>query len=606
MEDLSRLIEAVRAAHADIAPSYAEYVQLAYALANDLGEAGRGDFISLCEPSPKFNRANAEKLYTNAVKEGRRDVHLATAFYLAQRAGVTVKAAPAERAEKGSKVQGFTPPPSSHTRARTYNKKESDDPADEDEEPTGETPEPAAHAGSEPYTHLPGLGSGYEWPHPLKEIVDFADGEEQRDILLLTGLTSLGATVARQVRCLYGMRWIYPCVQLFVIAPPASGKGVMAWLRKFVEPIHREVRQKVEQAMALYRQELAAYHALGREKAGKELPRMPKNSMFIISGNNTGTGILQNIIDSDGTGIIFETEADTVTTAIGGDYGHWSDLLRNAYDHAPLSFNRRMDNEYRECDASYLSMVLSGTPGQVAPLIPSGENGLFSRQVFYYKSQGKEWIDQFATGGVDAEKEFRRMGYEWKVCRDGLAKRGIITLRLDESQRKAFNERFARLFRRARMSNGLEMNSSVVRLAINLLRFMEIVALLRAFERPLRLQPAPGTNADNLKDGIIGGWELRIDDDDFAALLAMAEPLYLHATHILSFLTASEVTSRSLSERDMLLDGMPDEFTAAQWLQAAEQTGIPKETAKTWLRRLRKHGAILRGKERGHYLKNEN
>ena len=41
----------------------------------------------------------------------------------------------------------------------------------------------------------------------------------------------------------------------------------MAWLRKFIEPIHREIRQQVDLAMKQYRQDLAAYHALGKEKA---------------------------------------------------------------------------------------------------------------------------------------------------------------------------------------------------------------------------------------------------------------------------------------------------------------------------------------------------
>ena len=91
-----------------------------------------------------------------------------------------------------------------------------------------------------------------------------------------------------------------------------------------------------------------------------EMPQMPKNSMFIISGNNTGTGILQNIIDSDGTGIIFETEADTITTAIGGDYGHWSDTLRNAFDHAGLSFNRRTD---KRIPGMRLHLPLNGALG---------------------------------------------------------------------------------------------------------------------------------------------------------------------------------------------------------------------------------------------------
>ena len=67
---------------------------------------------------------------------------------------------------------------------------------------------------------------------------------------------------------------------------------------------------------------------------------MPLNKMFLISGNNTGTGILQNLMDSDGTGLICESEADTISTAIGSEYGHWSDTLRKAFDHDRLSYNR--------------------------------------------------------------------------------------------------------------------------------------------------------------------------------------------------------------------------------------------------------------------------
>jgi len=80
---------------------------------------------------------------------------------------------------------------------------------------------------------------------------------------------------------------------------------------------------------------------MGKERTKKEAPQMPPNRMFLISGNNTGTGILQNIMDSDGTGLICEAEADTLSTAIGSDHGHWSDTLRKAFDHDRLSYNRR-------------------------------------------------------------------------------------------------------------------------------------------------------------------------------------------------------------------------------------------------------------------------
>ena len=48
IESLCRLCEAVETAGADIAPTYAEYVQLAFAIATDCGEAGREFFHRLC------------------------------------------------------------------------------------------------------------------------------------------------------------------------------------------------------------------------------------------------------------------------------------------------------------------------------------------------------------------------------------------------------------------------------------------------------------------------------------------------------------------------------------------------------------------------------
>ena len=105
----------------DIAPTYAEYVQLAFAIATDCGEAGRSDFISLCEPSPKFNALHANKLFSSALRTGNQNVHLGTAFHLAKLAGVEI----------GFKFQGFTKPFSSHTRVSTYNTADTVDQAHE-------------------------------------------------------------------------------------------------------------------------------------------------------------------------------------------------------------------------------------------------------------------------------------------------------------------------------------------------------------------------------------------------------------------------------------------------------------------------------------------
>mgnify|MGYP001764219421 FL=1 len=60
IESLCRLCEAVETAGADIAPTYAEYVQLAFAIATDCGEAGRDFSIACagCLPSISANMPN--------------------------------------------------------------------------------------------------------------------------------------------------------------------------------------------------------------------------------------------------------------------------------------------------------------------------------------------------------------------------------------------------------------------------------------------------------------------------------------------------------------------------------------------------------------------
>ena len=99
-DSLSRLVEAVRSAGVDIAPGYCEYVRLAFAIANDCGEAGREGFIALCSLSVKFNREKAERLFSNALKKGDHRIHLGTAFHLAELAYAwSLQAAPAIRTQ---------------------------------------------------------------------------------------------------------------------------------------------------------------------------------------------------------------------------------------------------------------------------------------------------------------------------------------------------------------------------------------------------------------------------------------------------------------------------------------------------------------------------
>lgn len=601
IESLRRLTESVETAGADIAPTYAEYVQLAFAIATDCGEAGREFFHRLCRVSAKYQREHAERIFSNALTTRHGEVHLGTAFHLAERAGVNLREEEVTN-HRPNTVNTKNTPPKILTHAHSYNKVENDAP-DESEE---------LLSGSDPNQPLPTFPEA-SWPKILSLIMSYATSPTQRDVMLLGALTAMGASMERYVRCPYAGKLQSPCLQSFIVAPSASGKGILSLIRLLVEPIHDEIRQQVAEAVKAYKKEKAAYDVMGKERSKVEAPQMPKNRMFLISGNNTGTGILQNIMDADGTGLICETEADTISAAIGSEYGHWSDTLRKAFDHDRLSYNRRTDQEYREVKKSYLSLLLSGTPAQVKPLIPSTENGLFSRQLFYYMHGIWIWINQFEMGEADLEAIFTAIGLEWKKQLDLMKAHGIHTLRLTDEQKQEFNTLFSDLFFRSGLANDHEMNSSIARLAVNTCRIMAEVAMMRALEcdQPYQfknaaihlLTPDKEIAADNIKDGIITRWDVTITTEDFKAVLGLVTPLYRHATHILSFLPSTEVKHRANADRDALFEAMGSQFTRAQLLEQATVMKIKPNTAFGWLNRLIKKGLFTHADDKGIYTR---
>ena len=600
IESLCRLTEAVEAAGADIAPTYLEYVQLSFAIATDCGEAGREFFHRLCRVSPKYQREHAERVFSNALHTQRGEVHLGTAFHLAEATGVAISYV--------ETVGTVRTAPQILTQARAYNKVANEE---TDEETITEEKEELL-SGSDPQHPLPTLPEA-NWPKLLQRIIKVAKNEIQRDIMLMGAFTALGACMSRHVRCLYGGKYYYPSLQCFIVAPSASGKGILSYLRLLVQPIHDEIRAKVAAQMKIYKKEKAEYDAMGKERSKMEVPQMPPNKMFLISGNNTGTGILQNIMDSEGTGLIFESEADTLSTAIGSEHGHWSDTLRKAFDHDRLSYNRRTDQEYREVKKSYLSVLLSGTPAQVKPLIPSTENGLFSRQLFYYMHGIWAWINQFESGEADLEAIFTDIGLEWKKQLDLMKTHGVHTLRLTDEQKQEFNALFSDLFFRSGLANDNEMSSSIARLAVNTCRIMAEVAMIRALEcdQPYQfknssihlLTPDKEIATDNIKDGIITRWDVTITAEDFHAVLELVTPLYRHATHILSFLPSTEVKHRANADRDALFEAMGNQFTRAQLSEQATTMKIKPNTAFGWLNRLIKKGLFTNADDKGIYTR---
>ena len=556
-------------------------------------------------------------------------------------------AQPTEMAGVDVKKLSFTPSPPSHVHD-TYNA-----PGKSDVQPgntaaggtsntvagrtsnvsSGGTPEPPSEEEREETAPPP--FPEYRWPRFLQQVVDCGESKAQRDILLLGAITVLGATLNKLVCFNYGHKDHCPCLQTFILALPASGKGALAWVRQLADPIHQEMLSSYRQKMKDYRVEKTKWDYMGKERTKHAEPEMPRMKLFFIAGDNSGTGIQENLMDNDGAGLICESEADTVSTAIGADYGHWSHTLRNAFDHDRLAYNRRTNHEYRECGRLLLSLLLSGTPSQLSPLIPSPENGLFSRQLFYHMPPIQEWVSQFEPSGTDYARQFRQWGEQWKTVLDAVkAETGGFRLQFSSAQQDAFNNRMAQIFNHAGAAHGSHMRSTVARIAINACRIMSVVAWLRALETiidsaetdssgqdstgpnpsesdpsrqdsmgPLRsmsekllacpgLSPCAHTPGENITDGIIPSFLLTVTPEDFEAVMNLVEPLYRHSCHALMYLPAAGVTGHKASPKEIFLSSLPMAFTRKEAMEVARRNGISESTFDTLLRRLGEKGTI--------------
>ena len=223
----------------------------------------------------------------------------------------------------------------------------------------------------------------------------FKDNRE-RDVFL-TGALAILSGCMPNVKGIYAQEYVYPNLFAFIIAPAASGKGVLKFAKSLGDKYHTNLLSKSRYDQQHYELEMNQYKSQKRSKSSddpyEEPPIPPVFRVLFIPANTSYAKILWHIEQNQGQGIICETEADTMSNVMDKEWGGYSDLMRKAFHHERISSSKKTNNEYIEVDMPRLSVVLSGTPSQVTGLISSAEDGLFSRFLFYAYKVNQEWKD---------------------------------------------------------------------------------------------------------------------------------------------------------------------------------------------------------------------
>ena len=223
-------------------------------------------------------------------------------------------------------------------------------------------------------------------PSILKDGCKVFSNPRERDVFLSSALPILGGCMPNVIS-LYSGKEYFANLYTFNIAAAASGKGSLYWAKVLGSKYHKILLDDSNTKKKEFEQKMEIYKNLQFNNKGKaqemEMPQEPNYKILYIPANISSARVIQHLKGSNERGIFCETEADSMGNTLKQDWGGYSDLLRKAFHHEPISYSRKTNKEFVEIDNPCLSVALSGTPGQVENLIKSSEDGLFSRFIFY-------------------------------------------------------------------------------------------------------------------------------------------------------------------------------------------------------------------------------
>lgn len=409
-------------------------------------------------------------------------------------------------------------------------------------------------------------------PEDLKILTNNFDSRE-RDIVLLSCLGVLSNCLPN-VCGMYDGDVVFPQLYVLIVAPPASGKGVMNYSRILIDKIHGEIMKNSKD------EKLICEDSKKKNKENKN-DICPNIEVKIVPANISTSELYTFLGNSNHGLLMMESEADTLSIMMNNDWSNFNDVLRKCFHHEPLSIARKVEDIFVEISEPKLAVIISGTPGQLKPLLKSKENGLFSRFIIYSFDEVAEFKNVFEAKSnnnrlvfnIVADKVFNLYGKLATISQP-------IKFEFTENQQKKFNKIFNIIWKDIVDNHTASFLANLNRHGLIMYRLAMILSVIRL-----------GVQVVNMDKLICG-------NRDFLIALELSKTLLRH-----SQLVFDSMDSGFLSIQDEeILDSVPTIFTRKQIIYKGEELMIPNRTIDDKLRQwqLKK---IIKKQSKGVYKK---
>ena len=238
--DLDLIISRLESAQTDITANYSDWLEIGFAFADELGEAGRDYFHRISRFHSGYSPTDCNRQYNNCLKAKGQGVTMKTFFHLAKQAGINIS--PTNNPSASPRPDGVS------TVISNLSASAGTDSVEEEINTIFNTPQLPPDI----YSNLPEI---------LRESADLFQDSVEKDVFLIGSIAVLSG-------CLPNVQGIYfdephsAHLYSFITAPAGSGKGKMKWSKYFGQAIHDHMSEQSRNERAAFESELEQYNNL--------------------------------------------------------------------------------------------------------------------------------------------------------------------------------------------------------------------------------------------------------------------------------------------------------------------------------------------------------
>jgi len=368
-------------------------------------------------------------------------------------------------------------------------------------------------------------------PESLQQMISLASTPEEQDIILMATLAAASACVPNWYFT-YGPtgKKYYANLQCFILAAAASGKGI------------------ANQALEMVRV-------------------IDEQHPMLIAGDSTLAAFYKALDEQNGCGYLHESEGSVITDIWRTSAANYNTALRKAAEHEPISRNRVKGAS--EIKNPRLSMLLTGTFGQYKALVPSVENGYFSRLLTVVIRGTNPFDKRYVSSKGGQSAVPRIVGQRLLRTYESLMSAGEREWSLTNAQKERLGEHLETEYGTLIGLLGDNFHSAVVRMAVQIERIAMILTAMRA--------------ASSILPNTI---RLECSDIDYTTAEIIGNRLLLHlaAAYRLIDGDAHDLIPdiKPLDQRRVLFDQLKPEYNHKELISEAKSQGVSIRTAERW------------------------